>query len=80
MAALTEHHNAGFVIESGVVGIHECLLQLFCVNVATMICIHRRKPLVGLRVHAGGNVTYKMKTADISELDANEFPKYSNMR
>lgn len=79
MAALTEHHNAGFVIERGVVGIHERLLQLFSVNVATMICVHRRKPLVGLRIHTGRNVTYNMKMACISELDATEFPTYSNM-
>lgn len=72
MVTLTEHHHAGFVIERGVVGIHECLLQFFCVNVATTICIHRTKPLVRLRVHTRRNVTYNMKTDYISELDANQ--------
>lgn len=72
MATLTEHHHAGFVIERGVVGIHECLLQFFCVNVATTIWIHRWKPLVGLRVHTRRNGTYNMKTDYISELDANQ--------
>lgn len=67
MAILTKHHHAGFVIESGVVGIHECLLQFFGIDVATTIWIHCTKPLVGLRVHTGGNVTCNIKTDYIRE-------------
>lgn len=71
MQTLTEHHNACFIIESGVVWIEEGLLQLFQVNVAATIRVHSGKPLVGLRIHTGRNVTCAMKTDYISESDTN---------
>lgn len=49
---LTEHHQAGLIIEGRVVGVDKGLLQLLMVDVAAVVGVNRLKPLIGLRVNS----------------------------
>lgn len=58
MAPLTDHHEAGLVVEGRPVGVEERLLQLLQVDEAAVVRVDALEPLVGLGVNAGGDVTY----------------------
>lgn len=58
MAPLTDHHEAGLVVERRPVGVEERLLQLLQVDEAAVVRVDALEPLVGLGVNAGGDVTY----------------------
>lgn len=53
---LTDHHEAGLIVERRPVGVNERLLQLLQVNEAAVVWVNSLEPLVGLRVHARGDV------------------------
>lgn len=56
-APLTDHHEAGLVVERRPVGVDERLLQLLQVDEAAVVRVNTQEPLVGLRVHARGDVS-----------------------
>lgn len=56
-APLTDHHEAGLIVERRPVGVDERLLQLLHVYEAAAVGVNTLEPLVGLWVHTWGDVT-----------------------
>lgn len=58
-SSLTDHQEAGLLMERRPVGVYECLPQLLLVDEATAVRVDGLEPLVRLWVNAGRDVTYK---------------------
>lgn len=79
---LTDHHEAGLIVERRPVGVNKRLLQLLQVYEAAVVWVNTLEPLVGLWVHARGDVTCNWMEPKINKSRGkiSEHPRSENVR